>query len=369
VSTPISPEWEKYGFYDPASSNAIQRRVVLAFYEAQGLDPADFADVEPVDLVQVVNRRRVRHGTRVDAAEAGAAARIDPELFDDLSRVAGYPQHGRQYTQADIGMFELFNAAVELFSVDEMMHFTTVMSSSMARVADAATALFRIDVSSELEATGGTELDFAKKNFEAAELVRLMKDPLWSLFALHLELSAERGDESRLAIDRPGADASLVKLGVGFVDLVGFTPMTEAMQGGELGRFIRDFEQLATGIISSHGGRLVKLIGDEVMFVAVGASESVHIAAELMEAFSKQGVQPHGGVVHGELVARGGDYYGQAVNLASRIAGLAVPDELLVDEATAAGAFDHQFEAAGRRQIKGFAEPVQLKSLLPAPLH
>jgi adenylate cyclase len=364
MRTPISPDWRALGFYDPDAPDAAERHEVLAYYEANDIHPKDCQDIEPGELFRVMNRRAVRRGPRLDRDQARQKVGMDEALFDELSIVAGYPQNGDMYTPGDIETFELFKVAADFFSTDEVLHFTTVMTSSMARIADAATALFRIDVASELEATGGTELDFAKKNFEAAELVNLMGGPLWSLFVLQLELAAQRGDESRLAA-APDTDASVLKMGVGFVDLVGFTPLAVELSDGELASFIREFERNATAIVSNRGGRLVKLLGDEVMFVAVSADAAVHIAAELMAAFAEQGAQPHGGVAHGDLVSRGGDYYGPVVNLASRMATLAVPGELLVDVTTAESAGSHRFESAGRRQIKGFPEPIQLHSLLP----
>ena len=61
---------------------------------------------------------------------------------------------------------------------------------------------------------------------------------------------------------------------------------------------------------------------------------------------------------------RGGDYYGPVVNLASRAADLAVPYEILVTEPVVESAGRaYRFEPAGRRALKGFAEPVVLASL------
>lgn len=359
----ISADWERHGFFDPLDPDADERQRLLAFYEANGLAAADFAGVDAESLVRVVNQRAVRSGPRVDAQTARAAADLERPLFDELIRVTGYSSDGQGFTEADIETLRLFKVAADFFSEQEMVHFSAVMVSALARVADAAVALFRIDVSPEIDAAGGSELEYAKKNFEAAGIVQLMTRPLWALFALQLELAAERGDRSRSGV-APGANASLLQMGVGFVDLVGFTPLAIEASHGELADFVRDFEQEAAGIISSHSGRLVKLIGDEVMFVAVGAGETVHIANELMQAFARRGIQPHGGVAYGEVIGRGGDYYGSVVNLASRIASLAVPGELLVDDDTAVAASDHTFEPAGRRMIKGFPDPVRLSSLL-----
>ena len=77
-------------------------------------------------------------------------------------------------------------------------------------------------------------------------------------------------------------------------------------------------------------------------------------------------VLPRAGIAYGEVLVRGGDYYGSVVNLASRLADQAVPQELLVTEQLAESATRCTFEPAGRRVMKGFADPVTVQSLVTA---
>jgi adenylate cyclase len=121
------------------------------------------------------------------------------------------------------------------------------------------------------------------------------------------------------------------------------------------------------------------------MFVAVDAEPAIDIALRLLEAFSERGekIAPRGGIAGGEFHTRGGDYYGPVVNLASRIADLAVPSEILVtndvhvrvefagaDGSKTLGpgrAGKYVFESAGRRTLKGFDDPVKLYSVTRLP--
>jgi adenylate cyclase len=74
----------------------------------------------------------------------------------------------------------------------------------------------------------------------------------------------------------------------------------------------------------------VKLIGDEVMFVTRDPAAACDIALELFERVAGDpNVTPRGGIAFGELLLRAGDYFGPIVNLASRVAQIAVPSELL----------------------------------------
>ena len=107
----------------------------------------------------------------------------------------------------------------------------------------------------------------------------------------------------------------------------------------------------------------MKLIGDEVMFVTLDATAACDIALALFEEFAGDpAVRPRGALATGDLIVRGGDYYGPTVNLASRLAELAVPAELLVAPAVAAEARSAglRFEPAGKRMLKGFDEPIAL---------
>ena len=128
------------------------------------------------------------------------------------------------------------------------------------------------------------------------------------------------------------ADRSLHRLAVGFVDLVGFTPLSLRTSPAKLLGLISQFEAKAFEVASGHNGRIVKHIGDEVMFVALDAGAGCAIARDITAAYS-EGIEPRGGVAFGDVITRHGDYYGTVVNLASRLAELAVPGEVLVNGA------------------------------------
>ena len=99
------------------------------------------------------------------------------------------------------------------------------------------------------------------------------------------------------------------------------------------------------------------------MFVALDAGAGCAIARDITAAYSED-IEPRGGVAFGDVITRHGDYYGTVVNLASRLAELAVPGEVLVDEATASSASGpFAFRPAGRRLLKGFDEPLEVFSL------
>src|SRR5207237_7796937 len=98
-------------------------------------------------------------------------------------------------------------------------------------------------------------------------------------------------------------------------DLVGYTPLSQQLPVEELAELVSRFESVAYDAIAASGGRVVKLIGDEVMFVALDAVAAVDAALSLIDAFRDDGsaITPRGAIAVGELLARGGDYYGPTV--------------------------------------------------------
>src|SRR6185369_7181537 len=185
----------------------------------------------------------------------------------------------------------------------------------------------------------------AEANLVAAQAVGFLPQTMDTILRAHLEASTWR--QRALRADDRG---DLLAITVGFVDLVGFTPLARQLSAAELGTMVERFEALASDVIATRGGRLVKVIGDAVMFVAPRPDLACDIALTLMEEFAHDTiVRPRGGLATGNALMRGGDYYGPTVNLAARIGDLAVPQEILVTPAVVQGArgAPYRFEAAG----------------------
>jgi len=181
------------------------------------------------------------------------------------------------------------------------------------------------------------------------------------LFRLHALRAVERWRHQR----GTGARYDVQWLSVGFVDLVGFTEQTRELPPERLADLIVRFEADAYEAVTASGGDVVKLIGDEVMFVADSADAASLVALALNDTFAGGEVTPRGGIACGSVLARGGDFYGPIVNVASRLTGLAVPGEVLVttEVRDAARSERLRFDPAGRRQLKGFIDPIQTFAL------
>jgi adenylate cyclase len=119
---------------------------------------------------------------------------------------------------------------------------------------------------------------------------------------------------------------------VGFADLSGFSLISKKASAEEITEIIETFETTAFDVVSAHEGRVVKLVGDEVMFVTERLDDAVEISLDLISRLRPVEALPpvHCGVATGPTVLVGGDVFGQTVNLASRLTDQARPNSVVV---------------------------------------
>jgi class 3 adenylate cyclase len=155
---------------------------------------------------------------------------------------------------------------------------------------------------------------------------------------------------------------------IAFVDLAGYTELAATVGDEEAARAATSLHSLAVEAAHEHEGRVVKLLGDGVMLRYPSTRAAVASVVELMARVGPAGLPPaHAGIATGPVVSRDGDVYGHTVNLASRIAGHASADELLVlaDAAREAAEARFAWEPIGAVALKGVAEPVELARVRP----
>jgi adenylate cyclase len=146
---------------------------------------------------------------------------------------------------------------------------------------------------------------------------------------------------------------------VGFADLVGFTRLSQRLEDAELADLVETFESRAADVVAGLGGRVVKTLGDEVLFVAGTADAGAEIALQLIESMAGHERVPRlrVGAAIGNVLSRMGDVFGTTVNLASRLTALAPPDGVVVDREMArvlATRPAYQVRAMWRRRVRGF---------------
>lgn len=188
---------------------------------------------------------------------------------------------------------------------------------------------------------------------EAAKRIAVLADRLEPLLVYswrrHLSATVER----MLADADPESYGMTRVRSVGFADLVNFSGLVRKMSERDLARLVQRFEALSTDVITAHGGRLIKTVGDEVLFTTVGAAPAAATALDLVDAMAEDDLLPavRCGMARGPIVSRLGDVFGTTVNRASRLTAVAQAGCVLVDAtlarelATLSG-----FELSGQRR-------------------
>jgi adenylate cyclase len=148
-----------------------------------------------------------------------------------------------------------------------------------------------------------------------------------------------------------------------FVDLTGFTRLTRERGDESAVAAATSLQRNADATATRHGGRLVKLLGDGAMLRFTGATVGVEAALDLVDTMSDEGAfSPHAGIHTGPVIERDLDVFGATVNLASRIADVAGPGEVLASEAVveATGDGTFKFDRIGDAELKGLSGPIAL---------
>ena len=332
------------GLLDLDDPDAEQRFELLEWLRSQGIAmEAMQAGREQLTALAADTIRGA--GVSLSMRDVAERTGLPLATLAEVHRAAGLPPVADDvalFTERDVHTFEVLQASAEIFTWSELLQFIRVLGSSIARIGDAANALFLHDVEHPMRRMGATELEVARRTVQATRLAGRVGDVFSTYLRLHLQEATARARHAYRHADEHGLMAPMA---VGFVDLVG------------------RFEASAHDVITDLGGRLVKLIGDEVMFVAVEPTMGCEIAVALLRAFGDDpALTPRGGLAYGEVLSRSGDYFGPTVNLAARLAEQAVPGEVLATPGFGPADGVH-VEPAGRRMLKGFPDPVTLVSI------
>ncbi|MEM8903995.1 MAG: adenylate/guanylate cyclase domain-containing protein [Actinomycetota bacterium] len=364
---PAEDDFRAAGLYDPAVDAGTGRLDLLRWLSEQGIAIDEMVDAHArLALGALVGDRMLVPADLLTRLEAIERSRLAAARFDALVTAFGFEPTGHSpageigFADREIEALAVFDGLSSMFSESEALGLVRVVGAATNRIAEAAVSLFLNDVESPSLLSGASELELAHQTAEAVGLLDGLTEHLDAILRRQIFQAIERTRRTMTG----DVERFVYRYAVGFVDLVGFTTLSGSMAAPDLAAFLRDFEARAQDLASRSGARIVKLIGDEVMFAATDAAGGCRAALALMEGLDDDAVVPRGGVAYGDVLQRGGDYYGSIVNLAARLVDEAVPGEVLVTEALAEVADGCRFEPAGRRMVKGFDEAVMVRTLV-----
>jgi adenylate cyclase len=296
------------------------------------------------------------------AAETGASI----EQAQRLWRALGFPDRGseRAFTQADADAVSTLLGLVEDGSIDFDMavDLTRAVGQTMARLADweVATLVHRVQELAADDANG------SRAN-AALRLVEALNEPFEGLLVYvwrrHLAAAAARVE----ALGADEADLHTTLVTVGFADIVQFTALTNRLDHDRIGDLVEIFESRCADVVAGQRGRVIKSLGDAVLFVNEDPIRAYDTAEGIIAVIGRDQRMPdvRVGLSTGSVVTRLGDVFGPPVNLAARLTGVARRNRIIVDGATAERLPEDQFEARPlpARPVRGFGvvEPVAVR--------
>jgi adenylate cyclase len=283
---------------------------------------------------------------------------LDVELVRLYWRTLGLPHpdaDDRAFTCRDL---EAVEKAAHLLRSDQLGSRTMIsLTRALGHTSDRL-ALWQVEALVEDRATRhGLDDPAARRAVldELPELAPVLEAQLLHSYRRHLAAIAARyAVEFAAGQDVTGDPAALpLARAVGFADMVSFTRRTAGLGSTDLSDFVQRFETAARDVVTQGGARVVKTIGDAVLFVADDVRTGARVALELARvlggdldverergagglAEGARGVTPvRVGVVWGRVLSRFGDVFGPSVNVAARLTDIADPSTVLTDPATA----------------------------------
>jgi adenylate cyclase len=316
------------------SPDALPYAELVALLGAMGVsdDEIEQSERDGTLVLLAIEKLALGQEIRYDLAAACDGTGLPEDELRHIWRSLGFPdpQAGEVlFSDVDLGNFaavaDLMHSGI--VSPEVTYGMTRVIGSSMARVAsaliDAVSARSEDVLSSVREGDRPEVLEpIASQQGGFLPIFPAVLEQVWRR---HLQAAARR---RLLRGDREGAPGQIV----GFADLVGFTALAQQVSDEELAEVVDIFERLAYDIVVAGDGRVVKMIGDEVMFlvddprcaaeIALGLADASRDAAGLSDV--------RVGMAFGPVVEREGDAFGVTVNLASRATKIAYPGTVVI---------------------------------------
>ncbi len=314
-----------------------------------------------------------RFGARTDTtfAQLSAATGIPVDLLMVVREATGYAQTEPDDLVRDNEMHivRLVEAQIkEGFRPAAVERWLRVYGEAIRRITETEVDWWHTEVELRLMDQGmtATEMMEYADNEVAARLSPLLDDVILGLYHGHqahgwnasiifgVEAAlAEAGVFSRL--ERPPA--------ICFLDLTGYTRLTEERGDAAAAELSTQLGRIVRRSSAQHGGKPIKWLGDGVMFHFPDPGAGTLAALEMVAAAQAAGLPPaHVGLHAGSVIFQEGDYFGQTVNVASRIADYARPGEVLVSQQVvdAAGEAELMFRDIGDVELKGLSGPIRL---------
>jgi adenylate cyclase len=295
--------------------------------------------------------------------EAAEESGLEPALIERIWTAAGFSSDSlEQIGEDDLQLLRYMAAVLDSgFPLVAFLQLVRVYGQALAQIADAEVKLFHLYVHEPLMRDGVPGLEIAEAmEGMAAELLPLASPIMDHVHQRMLQHFVGQDIVGHLELEGAGEELGRLRVGIAFADLAGYTRLTEEAGEEEALDVVERFVESVEDTLPEEA-RVIKTIGDEVMIVGADPGALVDWAVGFQALNAGRRPLPRIGVHAGDTLYRDGDYYGRAVNLASRVGARAAGGEVLVTEPVVQAAGGHlAFEPIGEVKLKGFTAATEL---------
>jgi adenylate cyclase len=302
------------------------------------------------------------------AQEVADAAGVTRDEAQRLWQALGFPDAGDDvaFTADDLHALRLVHDAIAQGDLDSetATRLTRAVGHTMARLADWQVSTLADHVDDQ--ARHGTSR-LASALGLSQEVAPTFEELLVYAWRRHLAAAVSRMG----ALGASDEDLLAAECTVGFADLVNFTELTNGLDDDALATLVESFETRCADIVTGRGGRVIKTLGDSILFVADQPVDGANIALSLVEEIGPESDLPdiRVGLATGTAISRFGDVFGPPVNLASRLTTVARRNRVIADQATADALPEDGYDtrALPPRPLRGFGpvEPITVRRRWP----
>jgi class 3 adenylate cyclase len=344
--------------------DAARRRGLLEYLDGLGFTTEEMAEAERHGRLFALSGDAVmRSGPPVHSLRSAAQAvgRTLPEVEHAWAALGLTAADADQIalSEADVdGLRTIFDLGMST-GADTSFGVLRVLGGAMARLAEAESSAIRAGVPAIQINYTEDELTTAQAYAAVTSFVPRIGRLIDAVHRQHLE-SARMYFEDVLRDTSP-----TVYCGVGFVDLSGFTSLTQALTPAELSGLLSGFNATVSDVVHADGGRVVKFIGDAVMWVSPTPGQLAKAARDLVDhpRAREANLQVRAGLAYGPMLALDGDYFGNPVNLAARLVAAAQPGQILASGELFEGLGDWPATPTEPLTLRGFADQVKAYAL------
>jgi class 3 adenylate cyclase len=257
-------------------------------------------------------------------------------------------------SQADVDALATWLALKAAVGEGRAFALLRVLGAAMARLAEAESTMIRAGMPD-------IQMDHTHDELATAQAYRAIAEFIPRLGALFDTVHRHHLNSARTHFEGVLRDtSSAVVCGIGFADLSSFTVLTQALTPAQLSDLLNEFAGTVADVVHADGGRVVKFIGDEVMWVSASPERLAQAAVDLVDhpRAREEGLQVRAGLAYGTVLAINGDYFGNPVNLAARLVAAAAPGQILAAAELHDKLPDWPATAHGPLTLKGFDAPV-----------